>query len=333
MNLLLAIVGTAAAHHGTATTRVDSAAQATLASSSGVPAPRLELGIGLGARSFARTMAGTAPFAGDPLGTVAVQQLTASLRYTLRTRTHLLVQVPIARIHTQSATGEPTSVAGLSDVSAAVGQDLWVWKGPETRTSPRLVWRAQGGLSAPTGRYDAVSRFQITQVDDTGDGGLDIITYDTRATLGSGAWALSAATALDWMPSDRVGLVVSAATSVPVTRAPDEVRWGSDLEATLGGRASLLANRLTVGGQLAARHHTRDEIDAIDEETGQTVRDRVGGRDQVSVGAAVQGRLSRALVCSAQVSAPVWQRAGGIQLMETWSTSASCSLGVSTKRR
>src|SRR5690606_2122273 len=98
-----------------------------------------------------------------------------------------------------------------------VGQDLLrllSTAGAGPKTPIRLVLRA--GVVAPTGVYEPDSQLSLTDVIGGADGSIGVNTYNTRTSLGGGAWAGTGALTLHWRASSRTAIQLETALSVPL---------------------------------------------------------------------------------------------------------------------
>ena len=112
--------------------------------------------------------------------------------------------------------------------------------------------------------------------------------------------------------------------AVPVTETRDDLQWGVDV--SLGARSNLrmFEGALTLSAGPVYRFHGKDRVGA--EASLDGVGARVGGRHEVGLATGVLARVSKGLSCGVNVHVPVYQRVGGIQLVESASGSVRCSL-------
>lgn len=306
----LAAVSTtsALAHHDTAVQQVGAVGvDGTVGPTLDVAAPRLEAQATFSWQTFGRMQhAGTRYGDADP--TVTVEQYTLSAALRLPSKTHLGIALPVGRI--RQATPGPV---GIGDASLAVSQGIGAFR--------------IGALAlAPTGRTTLDPVSSVIDVVPDGDT-LIARTFDARASLGAGAWrtGLSAAWRGEtgWLTT-----TLRTALMTPVAPTADGIFWGTDATARAGLTVRALAGRLSVGTAVQGQLHTADRIDGeIDATTGEPTRLRTGRRRSLGVLGSVGGRLAKGLSCGAQAHVPVAQWVQGVQLAESFTVSAQCTVG------
>lgn len=298
----------ALAHHDTATRQVGSTLGEAPAGAWGLPvaAPRLELGLSADWLAFGRLRRGGSAYAGPGEGAASVQLLRPSVALRTGGDTRAQLSLPVGRVsHGQGA------VTGPGDLYGAVAQEL----GPLT---------LQGGLSVPTGRYVQESVLSITEPGLDRDGTLSLTTYDTRASLGAGAWRAQLDAGLSGGPPGVTAQLRGSLTQ-PLTSTPDGIRWGTDAGLQAGAQGSLLAGRAMAGLLLDGRLHTADRPPTDD---GSARIVALGRRRSIGGTAALGARLSEGLACSASARLPLAQWVEGVQLVETSSVSVRCLAGI-----
>lgn len=312
----------ARAHHGTATNRADGASGA-LGVGAGLAragAAGLDASLSAELSVFGRRLEGSTPHEGG--GALVVHTWSPTLGFTFASGTRAGLRLPVGLVHTDPEYGDSASAAGLGDLELAISQDVLRPFGVSTGGPVEL--RAQVGLQAPTGRYDAESALAITRVEDGAGGALDVVTYDTRASLGAGAWRLAGALEARARLLPSLHVFGAARLGGPLDRTPDDIRWGLDLVGQLGVSWVPWADRLGLIAGLAHRWHTKDTVPGEDRETGAPTRERVGGRQELGALLGLDLAVTRRLVCGARAHVPAWQHAGGVQLVETVSAQLSC---------
>jgi hypothetical protein len=321
------------AHHDTAVGRVGGAGPDGLVMDGrDGEAPRLELGMDLDVRRFARTLKGSDRFAGPELVAVDVVQGVLRPAVRLRSPTRLGIDLPVGVVRTTGDDRAPDLAPGMGDVR--------LWAAHRLVRRPvgdggLSVW-VQAGLWAPTGRYVREAAVSLVDVQPGEGGALDIVPYDTRASLGAGAWVptLAADTRLQ---RGRLTLQAGLGAQLPVTDTPDDIRWGADLQATLQASVGLAGERLRVGARLAGLHHTADRLEHRDPDTGTVRPMAVGRRSALQVGLTAVGRLSEAVSCGVEGEVPVVQHVQGTQLVASLGATARCrvawGLGAPRDRR
>ena len=253
----------------------------------------------------------------DGGGSLWIGSLVPSIAGLFDTGTAVQVRLPVGLVVTGSPTESGDTAFGLGDLNLTASQELSrLWAEP----SRWLSVSARLQLSAPTGRYRSGATMSFTDVSPTDEGGLDVVTYDTQSSLGAGVWSAGAGLQVAAWLSKRVQVNAASVVTVPLSRTPDRIRWGRDVDVQLGGAVVPWLDVLALLGGVDYRWHDLDDVP--DAETGEQIR--VGGRHEVGVMAGLQGRIGRSLTCEGRVHWPVWQRAGGVQLVETVSARASC---------
>ncbi len=282
-------------------------------------APTLDLRVGSQIDYFDRLQQDTASRDGG--GSLLVGTLVSSARWRLRTGTELGARLPVGFVRSASSDGVDDTAFGLGDATLTVAQALTeLWPVAPRRWSVRV----SAGLILPTGRYRSDAALSFTDVAAGTEGQLDVVTYDTQASLGAGTWASVVGTEVGWRATDRLHLVVLGRWTEPLTTTPDDIRWGRDIDVQTGVSMSPWLDVLEITASVDYRFHDRDRIPNEDDE-GRSV---VGGRDEIGVAGGLAVRLTDRLHCGGRVHVPVWQRVGGVQLVETVSAMISCDVRV-----
>lgn len=292
-------LASALAHHGTTPNQVvPEVAPRTTASA----APGLTLDVGLGWRTTAHHGVFRNGVRTDNVRDARITShvLTPTVRLGLPTGTGVSVALPMGGTVTH-VDSQRSPHLGLGDLVLRVDQRL----GP--------VGVFLGG-TAPTGSTGG--NIEMTDVSFKGSE-LAMQSYDTRASLGTGAWSALGGAAL-------VGRIGSFAgdldgwAQVPLGESRDAVRWGS----TFGARGAVGVARgpITAQATIGARHHLQDRWEDV--EAGPSAG---GRRSQLAVGAALRVRPRPGMACSVDARVPVWRAAQGTQLVETFAMGASCT--------
>lgn len=319
---VLLLAGPALAHHDVAVGRVGGGAGGGAGASPWTaPLPRLDLALSWDARRFARTLRGSETFAGSELAAVDVHLVQLAATVQLKRHTLLGVQASAGRVRSEAGGSEPKSTMGPGDTQVWAGQRVLHREGEE---GARSAW-VRASLGLPTGRYARDAAVSLVDVTPGEDGSLQVSPYDMRASLGSGA--VSAALASEARVSrGRLAGVGGLAVATPLTRTPDDIRWGTDVEASVGGQGRVGA-RVVLGAHADARHHFDDRMEQLVEETGEVEDVRVGARTAVGGSLQVGVRLRQGATCGVRGRLPLWQRVDGVQLVESWALSVRCQAG------
>ena len=302
----------ARAHHPRPTARPS---LPTAALGFGVPTAggsTLELRIGAEVSYFDRLRQDDLTADGD--AALLVGTLVPAVRWALSTGTEVRGRLPVGFVR-RSASGGPSDTAfGLGDVSLTVAQELLGF-GARDRVSLRITV----GLVLPTGLYRSDASVSFVDILTGPEGALDVVTYNTQATLGAGTWSATLGLELAWRLSSRLWLGARGRWSEPLTSTSDGILWGRDIESMLGLTVVPWLDALTVAVGVDYRRHA---LDAVPDDTGRRLD--IGGRDELGVVAMFEAGLSDDLRCSGGAHIPAWQRVGGVQLVETVSVRVSC---------
>ena len=302
--------GSAAAHHDVAVQRVGGAGLGASGLLGGLERPSLTFDLAWELGVFGRALAGTRRHPVEA-PTATIQLLVLGAHLDLASGLGFGVSLPAGWVRWSG----PESQLGLGDLRLAV-TGAWPVR------SAGLRVRLLGALIVPTGAYARDAAFSSTELEGGPGGELRLVTWDTRASLGAGAFAAMAGVDVAWRWLPRLDLELGAGFVQPLGRTPDEVRWGHDLRLSPGLRVGV-SEVLSLEGGAELRRHGRDRVPRED----GTRRD-VGGRDEVGVRFGLRLELRRGLACAVRAHLPVWQRAGGVQLVESGSGSAACTLGL-----
>ena len=314
--LLLAPM-TAQAHHDAGVGRIGvDLAGASLAALP-VPFPRLALGVSLASRDFGRTLRGSDTFAGRELAAVTVHTTTPRLELHPDARTRLGLSLPMGWL-VGSGDADVEGGLGVGDLQLRAARRL-------ASADRRAAW-LQLALAAPTGRYAEETALSLVDLDAGDDGSLAVRPYDTRASLGAGAWSATGSL-VGWTGTKRVVGSGELTMSTPLTETRDGIRWGSDLRLALGGDVRL-GQRVRVGLTSAVEGHTPDHLDHKPTEDAAVTRLAVGGRVAWRAGLRATVRPTDRVVCAVQARLPVWQHVQGTQLVETVLGQGSCRVAI-----
>lgn len=320
--LVVGLSASASAHHTTSTAHVG-VSPYRLGALEGLRAPRLELGFAYQLHVFDRLIEDTLVGSSDPLGRVDLHLISLPLALVLPGGTRLEAAVPFGTADVQVGKSPSTKNFGMADASFTVSQDVSaLFADPGS-----LIFSLRAGLVLPSGRYAPDDVLSATRLRPGDAGSLNLSTYNMNASLGRGAWAAVAGAQIGWSPSRSARLEADVAVLVPISRTADEVLWGADVTATVGGCVELLPGVLGVCPGLVARHHTRDTVEDLDEASGALVRRQVGGRTELAMRLAVDLGITEGFACTLGGELPVWQRAGGLQLVESASVRVGCQAG------
>ena len=302
---MLLITVVAHAHHGVAPQQLPVVTQST----SGLEdqGAQVAAGLQLAVQDFDHLQRGWQRYAPRSDGNATIVTWSAMAAAQTQGGTSLRLLVPLSLLHV-SATESAWRV-GAGDAALEVFQR---WKGVQLGA----------GILAPTGRYEDAATLSITDVGDD----LTLTTYDTRASLGMGAWRARGTIALGtrW---GRWGLQMRAVGMQTLSKTRDGIRWGQD--AVVSSRVPYAVREgveawLGVDGWA----HLADRVPQINEETGETFEAALGERVGLrgSVGVALQ--VSPAVTCQVSAWLPLVQWVAGVQLVENLGASAVLTVAV-----
>jgi hypothetical protein len=316
---MLALLSLAWAHHDAGVGRVGGTPLGFDRLAGGVEAPRLELELGFDRVDLRRTLRGSSPYA-SPLGTATSHAWTLSVGVTTRKGMSILVDVPFGHVRASPASGEPQSLLGPGDVGLHLAQRVGA-------RVDRVGGWARVGLLAPTGRVNEGPAFQAVDVTG-GDGTLKVTTFDTRASLGAGAFTGMAGAGVR-VPLGPHALTADALAGTPLHRTSDGISWGADLAGRVG--SIVAAGRWNMGIAADLRRHGKDDVPGLDEQTGEFTTARLGGRISTGLELSIAARVEQ-VACRARARAPIWQHVGSVQLGETLEVGLRCRLDVPLRR-
>lgn len=325
IGLLGALPLVAAAHHETGVTRVEGPLPGDPGvTTTTIDAPRLELGLGVDAARFGKVLRGQERLA-DTSGQVALTTAAPTAAVWVDDATRLAVELPFGAVSRRAAEGWEAHL-GLGDLS--VGGLRRARLGEGDRPAKIFV---EARLILPTGQYARHASVTTDDVAGGADGALVLTTWDTRASLGAGATRAAARAGLAQPLGDRFTATAAFAAATPLHATPDGVRWGSDLVASAGARATGAEHRTFASIEADLRHHTPDGTTVP--EAGEVGSGRrVGARSAFGASVGAMRRISDRTSCFAQVRAPLWQRVQGVQLAETWSGTVRCTTAWGLRR-
>ena len=317
------------AHHGgSATSRLGfrDSMGSHLMLGSGIRPPRIDMSLAYDMSLFGRVLEAGSSYDRASFGRVLVHTLITTAAMRLASGTGITAQLPVGIVAVDAAGGESTTEPGLGDLQLLVSQDILTsWR--KTRDLPVSVV-VRSGLIFPTGRYAPDDTLSVTDVRDGTNGGVDITVFNSRASLGAGALSFAAAVAAGWLVHRRFWLQGMVTAQHPLTSTSDDIRWGTDVVASVQGRFDMWVNRLgfTIGADFS--WHDHDRLPVVDEETGGVSSVDAGGRREMAVTGGVRVHLHRQVACFLNARVPVWQHVGGVQLVETVSGSVGCALSI-----
>lgn len=317
------LAASARAHHGTSVSQVGAQTSRPGSSIELVPPPRVDLGLTYETLYFGRVREGSHAYEKGHPGSVHVHTLTPSARLVIASRTSFSLSLPVGLVTTRPAESEGSTGAGLGDTQLSIAQDFAPLLGARDGAFALSV---RVSATLPTGRYEPESNLSVVDIAPGDAGALNLVTYNTRASLGAGAFALSAGVDASVRIHERVSMRIGGGVTRPLTRTRDDILWGTDVYGETGAQVAVVRDVAAADVAADYRFHDRDTVRAIDESNGQLVDARVGGRHEVAVSAGVSVRVARAVACSARVRVPVYQHAGGVQLVETVSANAGCAV-------
>ncbi|MCB9507226.1 MAG: hypothetical protein H6697_06085 [Myxococcales bacterium] len=325
---LIVLPAPASAHHTIATSRVEVPTPwsgATPHLTSGRAALSLDLGYGVARR--ARLLRGTQPYRGLEIGAVTAHTVTFDAGLSLpEARAALSLRLPfgIARVAPTEAPARRS--VGVGDVEVAAARELL-----PRRTASSLV--ATAALVTPTGAYERGGDLELVDVAPGTDGQLIVSTYQTRASIGAGVWALRAGVAFSGGRAQaRLSPRLHASLGVPLSQTPDDIRWGLDADVGAAARLRVAAPFAVELGSTAARH-VKDRVPVPATDTQSAADARVGGRTELRLDAAAFVDPEGPLGCYVATSLPVYQRLGGVQLASAPTVLVGCGWTVALHER
>ncbi|MEZ4287991.1 MAG: hypothetical protein R3A47_07580 [Polyangiales bacterium] len=233
------------------------------------------------------------------------------------------MSLPVGFVVTESSTGDDKTSFGLGDLQLWTSQEV-VPK--NTLLRRRVSLRPQIGFVFPTGHYQKQSAFSTTEVEPGASGQLDLVTYNMRATLGAGTFSLGLGARFEARFANRGVVAASQTTLVPLTETPDDLRWGADATSGVEIGASLANGRWLLSGGVDHRVHQKDRV-AVTDSAAIVTKRRAGGLQEIGVSAGLSFRI-RKVACALEGRVPVWQKAGGPQLVETVSVNTGCTVAI-----
>lgn len=328
------------AHHETTTTRLGS-----LYGTMGVPyqneqpLPRLNLGAQYDMLVFGRTLNDTSQVEGTQTGEVLMHTVTTDLSVELRSRSRFGLRLPVGVVRTRRLHDAVRST-GLGDLQFFLAQ-RWplraAWSAPQANTRPqpqdtepaRWSMGLRTGVVVPTGVYDPRSTVRLTDLQGRSDGSLALSTGNAQASLGAGTYAMQGGLFVSLRARPWLALTLDGGVNQPLRDTEDRIRWGSDVLTTMAVDAIFAKRRLVL--RVAADHlfHSRDLVPADNGTTSgdPAERSRVGGRHELGLAAGISACF-RAFSLGIQGHIPVWQKARGLQLVETFSLQAICAYSL-----
>ena len=323
---------TAAHHHAGAVGRVGTSSLSLFgpagAGRYALAGPELRLALSYDFTFFGRALDGSARFERGDLGTAQLHLMTVATVLELPRGTLFGAALPVGVLSTSPPADSENAgrtASGLGDVQLWVGQRLApLLKRSDSASAPRADLALRAGVSLPTGRYDPSAGLTVTDVVGGPDGSIDIITFDTRTTLGLDTFALMFGMEGALALSSRFALQTSHAVSIPLSQTRDGILWGPDVVGALLLAATILPEWLSLAAGPAYNSHFADSVPTGRDTAGaDTGRARLGGRHDVGAAARLFGRLTPRLGYFIRANVPLWQWTGGVQLAETFSLGAA----------
>jgi hypothetical protein len=189
------------------------------------------------------------------------------------------------------------------------------------------VWTSVGA-TAPTGTYTESQELLIKDLRLN----QPIARYHAQASLGRGLWSVQSRVAIQsnqqtWW---RLGSFVEF--SMPLGQAPDELKWGEDLGASLA-IDFYLSKLIELGMGIAYDHHFSDRLELDTSSTADSSSKDAGfwfnnSRQDVSLSFSNKYNITPKISCAITLSVPVWQKVEGIQIVERWSGVTSCGVYI-----
>jgi hypothetical protein len=298
---MILLLATSWAHHGTAVGQVTLPPSVPTETTTGAA---LSVAAAYEGSAYHRVLRGSEQFSGNA-AEVDLHVLSVTPRWSTRTGWFVEGRLPMGVIRTASDDASQTHT-GLSDVALRGGR----------------VGRSAGlrvGVTAPTGLYQAGEGLQFTDVAAV-QGELLATTYDTRASLGSGAWGADLAGS--WSTRGQTFVQAAGSWSQPLHSTTDGIAWGATgLTTALVGRSS---DRWRIQTGPTLSHHAADHRWA-DDDTGDVTRQAFGRRTALGLALRAEARLSERLRCQAGVHVPLWRRVQGVQVVESASLTVGCT--------
>jgi hypothetical protein len=320
----LGLVPCVHAHHGSSLSQIGNTSMRSRAATVGeaVPPPSLELSLTYDGMYFSRELYKSQRYDKGDFGTILVQRLLPTARLTLASSTQLSLTVPVGIVAISPHEGSSTTRAGFGDTRLDIGQDL---SGLWSNAGPVSV-AVHTGMLAPTGKYQPDSSLSVTDIVPGSSGALNLVTYNTRASLGADAWSWGVGADVLLRVHQRLKLDVRLDVMHPLTRTQDDILWGLDVNAFAAAYVEPVLSVLSLFAGVDDHWHQRDSIPVVDETTLITRHERVGGRHEISIVAGASVRVATALECNVRAHLPVFQHVGGVQLVETFAINTGCAV-------
>lgn len=312
-----------AAHHGSSITQLSADRALVPASWSWAqPRPQLRLGLDYSVTHFGGLKQGRRDFSTPDAGSITLQAWRWHSSLTLASDTHLRLVLPVGHIRVRGTASASRRRAGLGDVHTGVLQGLLqAWN-----IDPAQAWLGLSlGLDWPTGEQNTDAAVSLSALESDPSGALDLVTYDTRASLGTGSYALTHGLqghgrlhpylTLDWALFGRV----------PLHETSDNIRWGLDVNSSFGLRAPLHAGRLEPGLHLDHQWHGPDRIP---DEEAPAARVRIGRRHDLGLRLSLAVRWQTRWRCDGGIRLPLWQWAGAVQWVQNVAGHLGCGVSL-----
>jgi len=231
--------------------------------------------------------------------TLSIFRITPSFQLLLKTGSDLRIEVPAGHIFEAELTG-------LADPTLSIGQRFSI-----------NGFRFYGSLALSIPLGLGVSKTLFSANDLALGETIDVVTYNIQAALSAQTPMLMGAFV------GRVPLRIKNASlgarleaGTPVKATPQGLVFGEDILGALGANYSY--RKIYIGVGVFGEHHFADQ-DPSGRKFGQ----------RSSLGLSTQGtwRFSKTFSCHASVQFPIWQNAHGAQMLRTFVSAGSCTLG------
>ena len=250
-------------------------------------------------------------------GTIVVHLLTLSVIYRLTPGAYLGASSPFGVVRIHPANASSTTETGNGDLYLFGGQDLMKLMAWPDGYRPSVSVVPHFGVIVPTGQYLPSHALSTEVLLGSQDGALSLVSYDTDASLGSGALSVRGGLDIDHALTRWLGWTAGANVNVPVTRTRgDRIWWPTDWMASFDLRAQ-------PGGAFSADGTWWDGI---------FVRVGVDGRfsshDEFAARVALSYQVESNTACDVRLRVPVYARAPSLALAESISAQAGCHVDL-----
>ena len=240
----------------------------------------------------------------------------------LSSKTFFNAQIPYSYIRIlppENSLGESTvEVSGIGDASFNLGQRLNLAIDKERA----LFFIPSLGIRLANGSYQSQPVLSKTDVS-AGEGGqLDIETFYTNASLGSGAIEILGRIEVGMELTSDLKTSLSQSWVLPVTKTEDGILWGIDISSSLRGDWFLVKKVFAIGLSFEHLWHLADTIDTPQDPKKESYSS--GSRHQLSLATDASIFVTPSINCSLGASLPLYQNVDGLQLVETINAKAGC---------